>query len=143
VGKGMSGWVGGWIYCIADLTDPAHSIQICTPTPTYPPLFLTLILVSIPNNHPSTHPPRGAIVDRRRLLNPRIHLRRARTGGGSLPPTPLNAALSWLGRYALPILFLLALVLVGTLMVRVVLLLSERPHQGLVKGPAGMLLRRR
>lgn len=87
----------------------------------------------------------GAVIDRRRLLHPRMHVRRARagaTGGGG------NAVLAWLGRYALPLLFLLGLVAAGALMVRVILMLSAPPHlKGLVTGrggvgPAGVLLRR-
>ena len=84
----------------------------------------------------------GAIIDRRRLLNPRVHtVRRARSPGGG------SGALAWLGRFGLPLLFLLGLVAAGALMVRVIVLLSAPPHLGLVTGrpggmgPAGVLLR--
>lgn len=84
----------------------------------------------------------GAIIDRRRLLNPRVHtVRRARSPGGG------SGALAWLGRFGLPLLFLLGLVAAGAFMVRVIVLLSAPPHLGLVTGrpggmgPAGVLLR--
>lgn len=94
----------------------------------------------------------GAVIDRRRLLNPRVHVRRARAGGGGAGGGGAgggNAVLAWLGRYALPLIFLLGLVAAGALMVRVILVLSAPPHlKGLVTGqgggvgPAGVLLRR-
>ncbi len=112
-----------------------------------PVISLTCMLV-----HHSFRHSRGAIVDRRRLLTPRVHLRRARSGSGgstTSSSTPvLRALLAWLGLYAFPLLFLLGLVLIGALMVRVIVLLSAPPSLGLVTGrpggagPAGVLFLR-
>lgn len=67
------------------------------------------------------------------------------TSTSTSSPSDYSPILIWLGRYALPLLFLLGLVLIGVLMVKVIIVLSAPPQLGLVTGrgtrPAGVLLR--